>query len=374
METSYVCPLCGKRYPVTADRWKCSCGGCLTLDFDKQPLDFERLARDPERSLWRYIGTMPFDRQADCWRRATMGEGGTPLLRVDPDDPYTLIKGEYFAPTLSFKDRGAVSVMALARQLGVTRAVADSSGNAGTAIAAYGARLGIRCDVFVPGSTSDKKVAQITAHGARIHKIPGSREDTAAAAIAAVDQGGAFYASHIYNPYFHEGTKTYVYEIFEQMGGRLPDVLVIPVGNGTLLLGACLALEELRAWGYVTQLPHLLAVQARNCSPLAQAFNGGRPRVSPVETQETLAEGIAIAAPARGDQILDAVRRCGGSFLTVTEEEIAQARRALARWGIYVEVTSAANYAALLRYRAAHPESAEQTILLPACGAGIKSK
>lgn len=374
MEICYVCPQCGKRYPVTADRWKCDCGGCLTMEYDKHPLDFEKLARDPERSLWRYIDAMPFHRQEDCWRRATMGEGGTPLLRVDYDDPRVLIKGEYYAPTLSFKDRGAVTVMALARRLGVTHAAADSSGNAGTAIAAYGARLGIACDVFVPASTSDKKIAQITAHGARIHKIPGSREDTAAAAIDAVEQGGAFYASHIFNPFFHEGTKTYIYEIYEQMGGKLPDVLIVPVGNGTLLLGACLALSELRDWGYIDHLPHLVAVQARNCSPLAQAFAEGQLSVSPVPTQETAAEGIAIAAPARGSQILELVRAIGGSFITVEEGEIVAARQEMAKFGIYVEVTSAANYAALLRYRASHPESAEQTIVLPACGAGIKSK
>ena len=251
--------------------------------------------------------------------------------------------------------------------------MADSSGNAGTAIAAYGARLGMECHIYVPASASEKKIAQIKAHGAHIHPISGSREDTAAAAIRQVEKEGAFYASHIYNPFFHQGTKTYVYELYEQLGGRLPDVLIVPVGNGTLLLGVFRGLEDLRRWGMLEKVPLVLAVQAQNCSPIAQAFASGGDHWQPVPTSPTEAEGIAIAAPARGDEMLAALRAWGGQCITVTEEQILTAREQLARRGIYVETTSAANLAALAQYQHACPNWQKQCIVVPACGAGVKS-
>ncbi len=371
MEMQYVCPRCGRRYPVEAGRWKCSCGGCLSLDFQAPPLNFEALAASKERSLWRYAQALPLEHGVS--RRVCMGEGGTPLIPLGDDAPHVLIKGEYFAPTLSFKDRGAAVLMALAAQLGVTSCVADSSGNAGTAIAAYGARLGMECYIYVPASASEKKIAQIKAHGAHIHPISGSREDTAAAAIRQVEKEGAFYASHIYNPFFHQGTKTYVYELYEQLGGRLPDVLIVPVGNGTLLLGVFRGLEDLRRWGMLEKVPLVLAVQAQNCSPIAQAFASGGDHWQPVPTSPTEAEGIAIAAPARGDEMLAALRAWGGQCITVTEEQILTAREQLARRGIYVETTSAANLAALAQYQHACPNWQKQCIVVPACGAGVKS-
>ncbi len=155
-----------------------------------------RLSRN--HSLWKYIDALPFEKE-DVWQEITLGEGDTPLIKI-ADNVYA--KAEYYMPTLSFKDRGAVLLIAIAKKLGIKRVVADSSGNAGTAIAAYGARAGIQCDIFVPESTSSKKIAQIEAHGAVIHKVPGTREDTANAAIAMVENTSAFYASHIYNPSF----------------------------------------------------------------------------------------------------------------------------------------------------------------------------
>ncbi|NEE55983.1 pyridoxal-phosphate dependent enzyme, partial [Streptomyces sp. SID8455] len=139
------------------------------------------------------------------------------------------------------------------------RVVADSSGNAGTSIAAYCARAGLPCTVYVPEGTSSKKTEQIRAHGAHLVTVPGDREATALAARAAAGEPGAFYASHVFNPYFLHGTKTYVYELWEDLGGRLPDTLAVPVGNGTLLLGAALATAELHALGLIASRPRLIA-------------------------------------------------------------------------------------------------------------------
>ena len=223
-----------------------------------------------------------------------------------------------------------------------------------------------------------KRVARIKAHGAHIHPISGSREDTAAAAIRQVEKEGAFYASHIYNPFFHQGTKTYVYELYEQLGGRLPDVLIVSVGNGTLLLGVFRGLEDLRRWGMLEKVPLVLAVQAQNLFSHRPAFASGGDHWQPVPTSPTEAEGIAIAAPARGDEMLAALRAWGGQCITVTEEQILTAREQLARRGIYVETTSAANLAALAQYQHACPNWQKQciggTCLWRRCQKSLKNK
>ncbi|EGQ21682.1 threonine synthase [Sporosarcina newyorkensis 2681] len=151
------------------------------------------------------------------WSSVTLGEGQTPLLVLDEAESSTFVKKEFMMPTLSFKDRGAAVLVTLAKQLGVKKMIADSSGNAGTAIAAYGARAGIECDVYVSADTSPKKLAQIKAHGAKVKAIKRIREDVAVAAQLAVEEEQVFYARHVYNPYFYEGTKTYAFEIFKQL-------------------------------------------------------------------------------------------------------------------------------------------------------------
>jgi threonine synthase len=267
-----------------------------------------------------------------------MGEGNTPLGTVRIAGREVLAKFEFEAPTRSFKDRGAVMLIAAALDVGATRVVADSSGNAGTAIAAYAARAELPCEVFVSAAMASSKVARINAD---VIAVKGTREDVAAAAIARVEETGSFYASHVWNPWFFEGTKQYVHELVAQLGGRLPAALVLPAGNGTLVLGVWRGLQEL---GVSTPI---IAVQAARCAPVADAFTAGLDRVSPVIDQGTIAAGIAIAEPARGDEILRAVRATGGWFITVTDDEIVAAAGDLAAQGIVVEPTAAAPAAAL---------------------------
>jgi len=365
----YVCVECGHKFPLESNVWKCHCGGLLNLKYEKKPINFKATAISKDHSLWKYIDALPFEKD-DCWRNVTMGEGGTPLVQLDQN---LYAKADYYMPTLSFKDRGAAVLIAMAKKLEVEEVVADSSGNAGTAIAAYGARVGIRCHVFVPASTSDKKIRQIEAHGAEIHKIPGSREDTAKAAIDMVESTNMFYASHIYNPLFWEGTKTYFYEVFEQLDETMPEAFIIPVGNGTLLMGAYIAFKEMLSWGVIDRMPRILAVQAENCAPIKEAFATNKTIVEPCENKGTLAEGIAIAAPARGAEILKAVRETNGDIIGVGEEDIASARKELAHKGIYVEITSAANYAGYLKYIEKYPDLKSKKVVFPLCGAGLKS-
>lgn len=364
----YVCYNCGKKHAITPSRWKCSCGGLLDLDKEAPIIDPAKWNQYPH-TLWRYFETMPFEEANNTWQSVTMGEGQTPLIVLDNSDPTTYVKVDFMMPTLSFKDRGAAVLMTKAKELGVTKVIADSSGNAGTSIAAYAARCNIACDIYLSDQTSPKKVAQVRAHGATIKEIHGTREDIAAAAQKAVEEENVFYASHVYNPYFYEGTKTYAYEIFEQLKGA-PDSLIIPVGNGTLLLGAYYGFRELYENKLIEKIPKIIGIQARQCAPLAKAYTNDQETIEPVINEGTMAEGIAIAAPARGEQILKAVRETNGSFITIDESEIVNARKELAEKGFYVEVTSAVNYAGFLKYN----KMPNEVVIIPLCGAGIKSK
>jgi threonine synthase len=370
---SYRCPDCGTGSPVEASAralagppaWCCpDCRGPWDLDFAALPVDLKAL---PGRvnSLWRYEEALPLAAPA-----VSLGEGRTPLV---PLTPTVFAKLDFLMPTLSFKDRGAVLLVELARRLAPRRVIADSSGNAGTAVAAYCARAGLDCTVYVPDATSAKKVEQIRAHGAHLELVPGDREATAEAARAAADTPGAFYASHVYNPYFLHGTKTYVYELWEDLGGRLPEAIFVPVGNGTLLLGAALALAELHAHHLIDERPALIAVQAQAVSPLATAFHAGAADLlpeTPGQMAPTLAEGIAIPRPPRARQILRAVREWGGTFLTVAEDEIRAAQRDLAARGLFVESTGVACWAAASAWSERDPD---RTAVVPLCGAGLKT-
>ncbi|GAA2568052.1 threonine synthase [Winogradskya consettensis] len=397
------CASCGQTYALSDLAWRCThCHGMLDLTgfTPVMPPPGDLALRRP--SLWRYAEALPIAEPLGI----TLGEGFSPLVSA-PGRPGVQLKVDYLMPTGSFKDRGAVLLVALAASLGVTRLMTDSSGNAGTAVAAYAARAGISCGVYVPESTSAGKVAQLRAYGAEVFQIPGSREDTAEAAARAADVPGVFYASHVYHPFFLQGTKTYVLELWEQSGGRLPETLVLPVGNGTLVLGAYLGCVELLSQGLIDRLPRIVAVQAARCAPLATAFADGLPApagltlpgltvpgltvpgltpsgltpsgVTPSGVTSsgltssgntasgTVAEGIAIARPARGAQILSAVRETGGSIVTVTDDQIHSAHTELARAGLYVEPTSAVCWAAISSFGL-------EDAVAPLCGSGLKSK
>ena len=360
-----VCRRCGATHPVESLAWRCDCGGVLDVLDNPAALSFTA-GQQARNSLWRYESVLPvpFDEQI------SLGEGMSPIVR-SRTQPNVRLKLDFLMPTLSFKDRGAVVLATLASALGVRSALTDSSGNAGTAAAAYLARAGIPCRVFVPEATSPAKLAQIRAHGAEITLVAGTRADTAAAAREMASQPGIFYASHVFHPYFAHGVKTYGYEIWEQSGGLLPDTVVVPAGNGTLVIGCHLAFRELVEAGLADRMPTLVAVQAAGCAPVAEAFRSGRPDVAAATgTGSTVAEGIAIADPPRGAQMLAAIRDSGGTVMTVGDDEILAARAELATEGLYVEPTSAVCWAVVRR---GENGLVSGDVVIPLCGAGIKA-
>lgn len=368
----FICNECELKYSIITSQILCSCGGMLNMERKKNTFKVDSINRN-EYSLFRYMKVLPFEEKDRSWRYISMGEGLTPIIPFDDLYSNILLKMDYLMPTLSFKDRGAVVLISKAKEIGIKKVIQDSSGNAGNSIAAYGARAGIECSIYVPEGTSDKKIKQIQAHGATVHIVPGSREDTANAALDAVNNGEGYYASHVYNPLFYEGTKTYVYEVFEQMEGKLPDSFIIPVGNGTLLLGVYYGLIELLDFGLIEKLPKIIAVQAANCAPIFNAFTAEKENVEAVKNLGTKAEGIAIAEPKRGKQILEAIKETHGFIITAKEESILVAHKLLAQKGLFVEITTAATVGAFMDYMKDNKEMKNEKVIIPLCGAGLKS-
>ncbi len=361
--TEFVCRTCGDRFSVDEPRWQCPCGGLLDLDF-MPTLNIDAVKNRPA-TLWRYREALPVPEGADL----TLGEGFTPMLPVEIGGREVLVKQEQLFPTGSYKDRGATVMIAMAAHLGVQSVVEDSSGNAGCSVAAYCAKAGIDCRIFVPADNSPSKLGQIELYGADLERVEGSREDTAAACMAAASD--TFYASHVYNPYFFHGTKTFAYEVVEQLGWKAPDTVVLPAGNGTLLLGAFIGFCELVGLGLIKQIPKLVAVQAAGCAPLCESFANNKTTVDGVESSPTLAEGIAIAKPERGEQMLEAVRVSGGHCLAVDEDEILAAFNDMGRKGYCIEPTSAAVIAGTARYAAS--AAPNETIVTMFTGHGLKA-
>ena len=361
----FVCTVCGRTEPLETRMCCCSCGGLFDLEFTPPRFSLNLIDRR-QFNIFRYRAFMPLDNE--MWHDITLGEGLTDTVQIEPD---VYVKLDYAMPTLSFKDRGAAVLIWLCRSIGVQRVLQDSSGNAGNAVAAYCARAGIACEIYVPRGTSPKKIDAIKAHGATVVVFDGTRDETADACRARVVEEGAYYANHVYNPLFYQGTKTYLYEVFEQFG-RIPDNVFIPVGNGTLLLGCQLALKELADAGCLTRWPKLFIVQSERCAPLYYgAANKGNIPQSLVP-EPTLAEGIAIGRPMRGTEILGGGYAGEREIILAPEVDILPAQATLARKGFFVEHTSAATYAAYLAYRRQNALSGD--VLIPLCGAGLKSE
>ena len=280
-------------------------------------------------------------------------------------------KLEFLNPTGSFKDRSSSVMMSVAREQGVSEIVEDSSGNAGASIAAYAARAGIRAHIFAPASAPSAKLQQIKVYGAEAHLIEGPREATANAALAYHREKHLVYASHALSPFFIEGTKTFAYEVALQFAERIPDHIVLPVGNGSLSLGTSKGFHELKQAALVSKTPRIHCVQASAFMPVVAAYSSTS--WVPQDGARTVAGGISVAAPARLKQILDVLTETGGTAVAVDDEDILRWQSQLARReGIYGEPTSAAALAGLDRLIERGEIMPSDSVLVPITGFGLK--
>ncbi|MFB6119207.1 threonine synthase [Halosegnis sp.] len=349
-----ACAVCGETY---ADRWRCRCGG--PLDFVAQPTPNGNPAVDARRGLWAFESFLP------TGPAVTLGEGFTPLTPSEMWD--CSFKLEYVSPTGSFKDRGATVTLSRAVELGVDRVLEDSSGNAGAAIATYAARAGLDARIYVPASAKPAKLRAIERTGADVRRVEGPRAAVTDACTAAVEADDGWYASHAWNPAFYAGTATFAYELAAQRDWTVPDAVVVPVGHGTLLLGAYRGFRALRAAGWIDEMPRLLAAQAEGYAPVVERL--GRT----AEGQNDLADGIQIRDPARLEQVVTAVEQTGGAALAVSAATVESTLDRLHEQGFYTEPTCAVAPAALEQFREHGVISPEEDVVVPLTGSGLKS-
>lgn len=367
METpaTYRCPACGAEPRADRPIWRCACGSHLNLMPGQGVGRADIVAGDA--SLWRYRAALALSEPP----RVSLGEGWTPLVERRWTGAPLLFKLESQMPTGSFKDRGAAVMLNHLIEVGVGPIHEDSSGNAGSSIATYAAAAGIPCRIYVPAAAPRGKVVQIAASGAEVRAIPGTRQAVTEAALAAV--GESFYASHNWQPFFIEGTKTLAYELWEQLGFAIPDNILVPTGYGSNILGLERGFDELARRGEIGRQPRLFAVQAANCAALAAAWQAGSDDYVPFSPGPTAADGIATVRPVRTREVLAALRRSQGGVVAVAEAEIAPALEALGRHGLFVEPTAATAGAAASRLLRDGTIAASETTIVVLTGHGLKA-
>lgn len=363
--TTYTDPVDGSTYPLDTPRWCSDSRRPLWIDpgpgIDRDDVDAST------RSLWRYRAALPVDLPSPV----SLGEGATPLVEHRWNGGRPLFKLDFLNPTGSFKDRGTAVLVSYLRSRGVTSILEDSSGNGGASIAGYGAAGGLRVKIFAPATTSSSKVAQVRAYGAGIQLVDGPREESQNEAIR---QSGsqAFYASHNWQAFFLQGTKTLAYEMWEDLGFRAPDSVIMPVGAGSSLLGCSLGFAELLAAGQIQRLPRLYAAQPLNCSPVDASFIADTDQPTGRAVLATVAEGTSITRPLRLAQIIHALRVSNGASVAVPEEDIIRALRDLCTRGLFVEPTSAVA-AAFTSLTASGTIAPCETTVVLLTGSGLKA-
>lgn len=354
----------GRQYELNDLRWRGDDGSPLMVS--PMPGITPDQIETSERSLWRYSAAIP----VDPTKRVTLGEGFTPQLPLNWRGHRVHFKLEWFNPTSSFKDRGTAVMVSHLAQLGVTKILEDSSGNGGSSVAAYCAAAGITAKILAPATTSAAKLLQSRAFGAEVELVSGTRDAVAHEAIRQSSE--VFYASHNWHPFFLQGTKTIAYEMWEMLGFRAPDNVVLVAGAGSNVLGCDLAFSELLEAGQINRRPRLLVAQPESWSSIVDEVNtpGGQRRGP---RSPTIAEGASIAVPVRLPEAVAAIHRSNGAAVAIDEGAIRAATLALAGRGLYVEPTSAVAAAALDRYICDGTISEGETTIVILTGSGLKS-
>lgn len=352
-----------------------TCGQTLLAGYALGQIDGNRWWSEVGRrapTLWKYRELLPV---RDDRSVVTLGETEGPLLRLATDaelsDIEVWAKDDGGLPTGSFKARGIAVAVSRAVELGVRRLFAPSAGNAGIALAAYGARAKVPVVVYLPEAADARTVAAVERYGAVVVRF-GATIREAGEEARRREGGRGFDLSTLREPYRVEGKKTMAFEIAERLGPeQLPDVIVYPTGGGTGLLGLHKGFEELRTLGLVPHPPRLIAVQSDGCAPVVRALRDGAPRVTPWEKATTVAPGLAVPAPFSSERVLEAVRATGGTGVAVSDAEIISAQETLARvHGLSVSLEAAAPWAALPELRRSGVVRAEDRVVLYHTGRG----
>jgi threonine synthase len=341
-----VCFKCDRPHDVTKASSVCTaCGMPLRVNYDYAPIALRpKDMAGRVSSLWRYREVLPL-----VEGEVSLVEGWTPLLRVDDG---AFVKDEARNPTGSFKARGMSVAVSMAKLFGARALAAPSAGNAAGALAAYGAAAGIPVFVAMPKDTPRPFVEECRLYGAEVHLVEGTIAD-AGKWLREHGPEGAFDVSTLREPHRIEGKKTMAFELFEQLGGELPDVIVYPTGGGTGLIGMWKAFDEMQALGWMgARRPRLVSVQAEGCAPVVRAFKENADVTVPWPNATTRAYGLRVPSPLGGFLCLRALRETKGTAVTVSEDAIARATTELAaKTGIDVCPEGGAAWAATTELR-----------------------
>lgn len=373
--THLECSLTGERYEADRLHNLSRAGRPLLVRYDLAavaaalPRDtLERRATD----LWRWRELLPVRRTEDV---VSLGEIETPLVPVRASGgAHVLVKDEGRLPTGSFKARGLVMAVAMAKELGVTRIAMPTNGNAGAALAAYAARCGIETIVFCPEDTPEVNVREIAMQGARVWRVNGLIDDCGAIVGKGAAEGRWFDFSTLKEPYRIEGKKTMGLELVAQLGWRVPDAIFYPTGGGTGLIGMWKAFDELERMGWIgAKRPRMYAVQAAGCAPIVRAFEAGEEHAERWEDAHTVAAGIRVPRAVGDFLILRAVRESGGKALAVGDPAILAAVDECARRdGLLLCPEGGATLAAYRQALRSGEVDEEEQVVLFNCATGLK--
>ena len=375
------CSACGKKYDASIEQHLCTCGKPLLARYDLRraaaALTLDSL-KSRSRTLWRYAEVLPND------PAVSLGEGMTALVHAERLGASILcgqeglqrlyVKDEGLNPTGSFKARGMTAAVSRAKQLGAKALAAPTAGNAGGALAAYAAAAGLAAVIVMPVDTPAANVMECQAFGAKVVKLNGLISDCGKYVAEHKDREGWYDVSTLKEPYRVEGKKTMGYELWEQFGGELPDVILYPTGGGVGLIGMCKAFDEMQEMGWIgTERPRMVAVQAEGCAPIVRAWEARQNSAQFFPNAATIASGLRVPGPLGDLMILSMLRQTKGAALTVTDDEMLHAGRELASLeGIFAAPEGAATVIATRKLAASGWIKPEETVVLFNTGTGYK--
>jgi len=385
------CSLCGAEYAPDEVRYVCPKHGDVGLldvlyDYEriKSQVTPSDISKSKDFSIWRYWDLLPID---DRLAVPPLRVGWTPLynakrLGKELELQNLWLKDDGLNPTGSFKDRASAVVVAKAKELGVEVITAASSGNAGAALAGLSASGHIPAVVFVPHTAPEAKVAQLLIYGARVFLVKGTYDQAFDLSLAASKEFGWYSRNTGYNPYTVEGKKTASFEICEQLaltgsegssgGWAVPDRIFVAVGDGNIITGIWKGLRDLLALGWIETMPKLMGVQAEGAAACYNAWKAGTETIIPVDAH-TISDSICVGLPRDGTRAVRAVRETQGAYLTVSDDEVLEAMRKLAREeGIFAEPAGATGYAGLVKAVRENLVNHDEDIVVIVTGNGLK--
>ncbi|HET7151031.1 MAG TPA: threonine synthase [Candidatus Acidoferrum sp.] len=370
------CSACGKKYDASTEQHLCTCGKPLLARYDLKKaastLTLEALKSRPG-TLWRYAEVLPNDPPV------SLGEGMTPLvhakrLGASMGLERLFVKDEGLNPTGSFKARGMTAAVTRAKQLGAKALAAPTAGNAGGALAAYAAAAGLPAVIVMPADTPSANVMECQAFGAQVVKLNGLISDCGKYVAERKEREGWYDVTTLKEPYRVEGKKTMGYELWEQFGGKLPDVIFYPTGGGVGLIGMCKAFDEMQEMGWIgAERPHMVAVQATGCAPIVRAWEAHQNSAQFFPNAATIASGLRVPGPLGDLLILSMLRQTKGTAIAVTDDEMLEAGKELAsKEGVLAAPEGAATVSAARKLAQSGWIKPHETVVLFNTGTGYK--